>query len=169
MVRGTQFPKTDDAHFEGKSLQLSALCSHVLHQEKSLLFDCINNGIRCAIVLCSEKGNWLNTFFGGLSQVLQEAVADLVEVEDVGVVEAIVEAEAVREVDVRDSHFNLDFYSYWFWRQAGVCNREVGAALAAADADAAVLVVVVAIPGDAVGPGVVRRLSSSHTSTRGSS
>ena len=80
-----------------------------MHQEKSLLFDYIKNGIRCATALCSEKINWLNTFFGGLLQVLQEVVADLVEVEDAGVAEAIVEAEAVRGVDVRDSRFNLDF------------------------------------------------------------
>jgi len=106
--------------------------------------------------------------------VHREAVAGLVvEVEDAGVAEAIVEAEVVRGVDVRDSRFKPDFYSYWFWRQAEVCNRAGGAALAVvvvdADADAAHLVAVVAIAGDAAGPGVVRRLSSSHTSTRGSS
>jgi hypothetical protein len=103
-------------------------------------------------------------------QVLREAVVDSVDsVEDAGVAEAIVEAEAVGGVDVRDSRFKLDFYSYWFWGQAGVCNRAAGVALAAVDADAAGLVVVVAIPGDAAGPEVVQRLSSSRTSTRGSS
>ena len=103
-------------------------------------------------------------------QVLLEAVADsVVEVEDVGVAEAIVEAEAVGGVDVRESRFNLGFYSYCFWGQAEVCNRAVGGALAVVDADAAGLVVVVAIPGDAGGPEVVRRLSLSRTSTRGSS
>jgi hypothetical protein len=103
-------------------------------------------------------------------QVLREAVVDSVDsVEDAGVAEAIVEAEAVGGVDVRDSRFKLDFYSYWFWGQAEVCNRAAGVALAAVDADAAGLVVVVAIPGDAAGPEVVQRLSSSRTSTRGSS
>ena len=102
--------------------------------------------------------------------MLREAVADsVVEVEDAGVAEAIVEAEAVGGVGVRDSRFKRDFYSYWFWGQAGVCNRAAGAALGAVDADAAGLVVVVAMAGDAAGPGVVRRLSSSRTSTRGSS
>jgi hypothetical protein len=105
-----------------------------------------------------------------LLQVLREAVGDsVVEVEDVGVAEAIVEAEAVGGVDVRDSRFKPDFYSYWFCGQAEVCNRAAGAALAAVDADAAGLVVVVAIPGDVAGPGVVRGLSLSRTSTRGSS
>ena len=80
----------------------------------------------------------------------------VVEVEVAGVAEAIVEAEAVGGVDVRDSRFKPDFYSYWFWGQAGVYNRAAGAALAAVDADAA-------------GPGVVRGLLSSRTSTRGSS
>ena len=48
-------------------------------------------------------------------QVLLEAVADsVVEVEDVGVAEAIVEAEAVGGVDVRDPRFKPGFYSYWF-------------------------------------------------------
>ena len=123
--------------------------------------------------MCSEIFFKLNIFFCGLLQVLLEAVAgSVVEVEDAGVAEAIVEAEVVRGEDVRDSRFKPDFYSYWFWGQAEVCNRAGGAALAVvvdADADAAHLVVVVAIAGDAAGPGVVRRLSSSHTSTRGSS
>jgi hypothetical protein len=45
-------------------------------------------------------------------QVLREAVADsVVEVEDAGVVEAIVEAEVVDGVDVRDSRFKPDLYS----------------------------------------------------------
>ena len=35
----------------------------------------------------------------------------VVEVEDAGVAEVIVEAEAVGGVDVRDSHFMPDFYS----------------------------------------------------------
>lgn len=47
-----------------------------------------------------------------LSQVLREAVADsVVEVEDAGVGEGIVGAEAVDGVDVRDSRFMPDFYS----------------------------------------------------------
>jgi hypothetical protein len=44
-------------------------------------------------------------------QELREAVAgSVVEVEDAGVAEAIVEAEAVDGVDVRDSRFMPDFY-----------------------------------------------------------
>ena len=43
----------------------------------------------------------------------------MVEVEDAGVAEAIVEAEAVGGVGVRDSRFKPDFYSYWFWEAGG--------------------------------------------------
>lgn len=126
------------------------------------------HSVRCPFVFGEKK--LVKHILLCFVQVLREAVADsVVEVEDAGVAEAIVEAEAVGGVDVRDSRFKSDFYSYWFWGQVGVCNRAAGVALAAVDADAAGLVVVVAIPGDAAGLGVVRRLSSSRTSTRGSS
>ena len=70
-----------------------------------------------ALSLCVlRKKKLLNKYFWVLLQVLREAVADsVVEVEDVGVAEGIVEAEAVGGVDVRGSRFKPDFYSYWFW------------------------------------------------------
>ena len=120
-----------------------------------------------ALSMCLEK-SITNAHFCVLWQVLREAVADSVVEEDAGVAEATEEAEVVRGVDVRDPRFQPDFHSYGLWGQAGVCNHAAEAALSVVDADAAGPVVEVANTMDAAGPGEVRRLSSSRTSTRGS-
>jgi hypothetical protein len=112
-----------------------------------------------ALSPCVRRKKIANRVLCVLLQAQREAVADLVvEVEVAAVVAGIVEAEAAGGVDVRGSRLKPYFYSYWFCGQAAVCNRAAGAALSVVDADAAGQVVVVAIPGDVVGPGVVRRL-----------